>query len=80
MLIGFEPKPPEVISSATMPSIATTITTGSSFTTGLVGTTRGIGGGGCRLTSPPGDRGTSRRGLRANRTVVITPLPVDAFS
>ncbi|GAA3418171.1 hypothetical protein GCM10022140_22210 [Rhodococcus aetherivorans] len=65
---------PEPNISATMPIIAATITTGSSFARRFPGVERGISGGACILTSPAGTRGTSRRGLRTNRTV-LTPHP-----
>ncbi len=60
---------PEPNISATMPIIAATITTGSNFARRLPGVERGISGGACIPTSPTGTRGTSRRGLRTNRTV-----------
>ncbi len=65
MPIGFDEMPPPwVNNSAIMPSMPTTITSGISFETRLPGVTRGISGGGCSVTSPPGVRGISRRARR----------------
>ncbi|SIB63003.1 Uncharacterised protein [Mycobacteroides abscessus subsp. abscessus] len=65
------PKLPEVTKKAIMPTIATTMTSGMILAMMGDGTGRGISGGGCTLTSPPGTRGTASRGRRI-KIVVFT--------
>ncbi|BCK53159.1 hypothetical protein NWFMUON74_09310 [Nocardia wallacei] len=65
MLIGLEAMPPPCVNiRAIIPTMPTIITTGIIFCSRLPGTARGISGGGCSVTSPPGARGTSRRWRR----------------
>ena len=66
---------PEVNIRATMPTMAATMTTGISLVMRLPGTTRGISGGACSATSPPGVRGTGRRAPLSNRTVLTLRKP-----
>ena len=54
---------------ATMPTTATTMTTGMSFISRAAGTGRGISGGAVRATSPPGARGGAIRGRRTKPSV-----------
>lgn len=68
-------RPPVTTISDTMPTTATTITTGSSLIRRLPGTTRGTSGGAWMLTSPPGVRGGVMRGRRTKPSVVVTTRP-----
>src|SRR5699024_4185970 len=59
----------------TMPSMATTMTTGMSFIRMFPGVLRGISGGGSRCTSPPGGLGADIRGALLNWSV-LTESPL----
>ncbi|WP_254923069.1 hypothetical protein [Rhodococcus sp. OK302] len=55
--------------------MATTMTTGNNLVSRFPGVARGISGGACSVTSPPGARGASRRGRRGNLTVLNSLHP-----
>src|SRR5699024_4687299 len=73
--IGFGGPSERVNMKVTMPSMATTMTTGMSFIRMFPGVLRGISGAGSRCTSPPGGLGADIRGALLNWSV-LTESPL----
>src|SRR5699024_890154 len=70
IMIGLGGPSERVNMNVTMPSMATTMTTGMSFIRMLPGVLCGISDGGSRCTSPPGGLGADIRGALLNWSVL----------
>jgi hypothetical protein len=64
---------PIIANMASMPTMATIMTTGISRAISGPGTGRVTSGGGLSVTSPPGARGGAMRGRRTKPSVIMVP-------